>query len=81
MTRGTSWLDSLFAASLSCSWLGAWPPIEWMVDNRCDTAIPEPRQNEDGFKRSFESAIPDELGPEIAAMTCVIIEVHHDEHS
>lgn len=47
MTKETSWLDTLFAACLSCSWLGVWPPTEWMVDNRCDTAIPEPRQNED----------------------------------
>lgn len=62
MTKETSWLDTLFAACLSCSWLGVWPPTEWVADNRCDTAIPEPRQNEDGFKRSFEGAIPDELG-------------------
>lgn len=61
MTRETSRWDTLVAACLSFSWVGAWPPIEWMVGNRAYAAIPEPRRGEDGFNCAFESTVQHEM--------------------
>lgn len=61
MTRETSRWDTLVAACLSFSWVGAWPPTEWMVGNRPDVAIPEPRRGEDGFNCAFGGTAEDEM--------------------
>lgn len=62
MPTKPSWLDTVASAYVSSSWMGVWPPTQWLFGDRPYAAIPEPLGEECTFTREHERPATDD-GP------------------